>query len=177
MLGGHWSGASGDIKYLICHVTSQSYVIEGSCNFMSASSSLYVMTLPNLVAIGIIVVEVYFWWLKGKFQHPLALAFCIAKLPRFLFKSVFMKLITFSISRSRITQNHQPFLKVKTLKSKLILLWKLSEFCLCHQLFVSKDLCVKTSRISLKIQLLWLWPRQFSESPYKVLQIPWKYLP
>ena len=101
MLGGHWLSTSGDIKYLICHVTSQNYVIEGSCNFMSASSSLYVTTLPNLVAIGIVVVEVYFWWLKGKFLHPLALAFCIAKLPRFLFKSVFMKLITFSISRSK----------------------------------------------------------------------------
>ena len=30
----HWSIGSGDIKYLICHVTSQNRVIQGSSNFM-----------------------------------------------------------------------------------------------------------------------------------------------
>ena len=37
MFGGHWFGASGDIKYLIFYVTSQKYVIEGSSNVMSGS--------------------------------------------------------------------------------------------------------------------------------------------
>ena len=29
MFGGHWSSVNGDREYLICHVTSQSQVIEG----------------------------------------------------------------------------------------------------------------------------------------------------
>ena len=47
-----WSSTSGDMKYLICHVTSQSEVNKGSCNFMSESSSWYVTILPCLVVIG-----------------------------------------------------------------------------------------------------------------------------
>ena len=53
MFGGQWSSASGDIKYLICHVISQNHVIEGLSNFLSWSSSWYVTTLPCLVAIGV----------------------------------------------------------------------------------------------------------------------------
>ena len=71
IFGGHWSNASGDIKYLICHVTSQNFVIEGSFNFMSGSATIpmatklgrmvaYVTTLPSLVAIGIVVAEICF---------------------------------------------------------------------------------------------------------------------
>ena len=52
MFGGHWSNARGDKKYLMC------YVIEGSSNSMCESSSRYVTTLPSLVAIGIVVVEI-----------------------------------------------------------------------------------------------------------------------
>ena len=33
MLGGHWSSASGDIKYLKCHVTLQNHVIKESSNY------------------------------------------------------------------------------------------------------------------------------------------------
>ena len=46
------------MKYLICHLTSQSHVIEGPCNFLSRFSSWCVTTLPGLVAIGIVVVEI-----------------------------------------------------------------------------------------------------------------------
>ena len=49
---------SRDIMYLICHVTLQDHVIKGSCDFMEGSSSLYVTTLPCLVAVIIVVVEV-----------------------------------------------------------------------------------------------------------------------
>ena len=38
MFGGHWSNASGNMKYLICHMTSQNHVIEGERKFMSGSS-------------------------------------------------------------------------------------------------------------------------------------------
>ena len=58
-VGGCWSLESGDIKYLICHVTSQNLVIEGSSNFMKGNSSLYVTILPSLVAIGIVMVEMF----------------------------------------------------------------------------------------------------------------------
>ena len=49
MTGGHWSSVSGDIKLLICHVTSQNHVIEGSSN-LSENSSWYVTTLLTLVS-------------------------------------------------------------------------------------------------------------------------------
>ena len=60
MFCGHWSSASGDIKYLICHVTSQSHVIEGSSSSVSWNLSWYVNILPNMVAISILVVEICF---------------------------------------------------------------------------------------------------------------------
>ena len=55
---GHWFSASGDIKYLTFYVTLLNHLIEGSCNFLSGSSSWHVPTLPSLVAIGIVVVEI-----------------------------------------------------------------------------------------------------------------------
>ena len=60
MYGGHWSSASGDITYLICHVTSLHYVIEGSFDFMSWSSSIYVTALPILLAICIVALDMFF---------------------------------------------------------------------------------------------------------------------
>ena len=59
MFDGHWSIASRDIKYLICHMTSQNHVILGSSNFMSGRFSLHVTILPSLVAIGIVLVEIF----------------------------------------------------------------------------------------------------------------------
>ena len=47
-------------KDLIYHMTSQKYVIEGSCNFMNGTCSWYNFTLPYLLAIGILVVETSF---------------------------------------------------------------------------------------------------------------------
>ena len=41
-VSGYRSHPSGDMKYLICHVTSLNHMIEGSSNFMSGNSSLYV---------------------------------------------------------------------------------------------------------------------------------------
>ena len=58
MFGGHWSSGTGDIKYWICHITLQNHVIEGSCNFMIRSSSWHITTLPTLVTIDIVVVEI-----------------------------------------------------------------------------------------------------------------------
>ena len=46
--------------YLICHVTWKDHVTEGSCDFMGRSYSLYITTLSNWVAIGIVVVEICF---------------------------------------------------------------------------------------------------------------------
>ena len=60
MFGSHWSDASGDIKYLICHMTTQNQLIEGSSNFMSGSSSWHVTTLPSLETLDIVEVEIYF---------------------------------------------------------------------------------------------------------------------
>ena len=52
---------SGDIKYLICHVTSQNHLTEVSSNFMSGRSSWCVNILPSLVAIGTVVVEIWYF--------------------------------------------------------------------------------------------------------------------
>ena len=56
MFGGH---SENDIKHFICHVILQNHVIEGSCNFMNGSSSMYVTILPSLLAIGIVVLEIF----------------------------------------------------------------------------------------------------------------------
>ena len=44
--------------HLICHVTLQENIIKRSCDFMKRNSSLYVTTLPNLVVVVIVVVEI-----------------------------------------------------------------------------------------------------------------------
>ena len=44
--------------YVTLHATSQNHMIEGSNKFMSGSSSWYVTTLPSLIAIGIVLVEI-----------------------------------------------------------------------------------------------------------------------
>ena len=46
------------IQYLICPVTSQNHVIEGSCNFLNESSSWFVNTMPSLLIIDIVVAEI-----------------------------------------------------------------------------------------------------------------------
>ena len=43
---------------LLCHVILQDHGSEGLCNFMGGSSSWQVATLPNLVTMGIAVVEI-----------------------------------------------------------------------------------------------------------------------
>ena len=58
--GGHWSNGSGEMKCLLCHVTSENPVIEVSSIFMSGNSSWYVTKLPSFVAIGTAVVEICF---------------------------------------------------------------------------------------------------------------------
>ena len=58
MFGDHWSSTSGNIKYLIFQVTSQNYLIEGSYKFMNKTSLLYVTTMPSLVAMNIVVIEI-----------------------------------------------------------------------------------------------------------------------
>ena len=55
---GYWLCARGDLKFLICHVTLQSNVIEGSCNF-TTGDSLHLTTLPSLVAIGVVIVYIF----------------------------------------------------------------------------------------------------------------------
>ena len=57
MFGDHWSSASGNIKYLVFHATSQNHLIEGSCKFMIETSFLYVTVMSSLMAIGIVVTE------------------------------------------------------------------------------------------------------------------------
>ena len=49
---GHLRSGNGDIVFLICHMISQDYMIEGSCNFISKigkSSLMQVTILPSLV--------------------------------------------------------------------------------------------------------------------------------
>ena len=56
MIGVHKTSASRDITYLICHVSSQDHMIEGSFDVMGASSSLCFTTLAGLVAVGLMLV-------------------------------------------------------------------------------------------------------------------------
>ena len=59
-VGGDWSSVSRDMKYLVCRMTSQNQVIEGSFKFMSESYSRYVSNLSSLGSIGIVLVEIGF---------------------------------------------------------------------------------------------------------------------
>ena len=43
---------------LACHVTSQNRMIKGSCDFITKCLSRQVTTLPGLVVIGTVVVEI-----------------------------------------------------------------------------------------------------------------------
>ena len=64
MFDAHRSSASGNVTYLICHMTSQDHVIERSCEVTDGSTPLYVTILPSLMAIGIVVVEICFSFFK-----------------------------------------------------------------------------------------------------------------
>ena len=56
------SSASGDVKDLICEVTSEDYLIEGSCKLMGDSCSWYFITLKNLVTIGIVKMKICLYY-------------------------------------------------------------------------------------------------------------------
>ena len=55
--GAHRGCESGDIMVLVCDMILQDHVIKGSCDFMDGRP-WQVTTLPRLVAIGIVVVEI-----------------------------------------------------------------------------------------------------------------------
>ena len=57
--GSHSYCGSQDITYLICHATLQVYVVKGFAVFMESNSSLSVTTLPDLVTLDIVVVEIF----------------------------------------------------------------------------------------------------------------------
>ena len=60
MFGEHFSNESGDMTYLICHMTSQDRVIKGSCDFMSGRFLICHTTLPSVMTIETVVVETCF---------------------------------------------------------------------------------------------------------------------
>lgn len=62
IFSGHWSSEGGDIKFLICHMTSQNCSAEESCNLVSRIPPLYVITPPSFVAIGVVVVKICFYF-------------------------------------------------------------------------------------------------------------------
>ena len=53
---------SRGVRDLIFHMTLQDHAIKGPWEFMEERSSLYILILPSLVAIGTVVVEIYFWF-------------------------------------------------------------------------------------------------------------------
>ena len=59
MFGIHWSSASGDKTYLMCHATSQRQVIEGY-DVMGLNSSLFVINPLGLLAVCILIAEIWF---------------------------------------------------------------------------------------------------------------------
>ena len=58
--GGHRHSGSGDVMFLVCCMVLKDDVIIWSCDSMGQSHSWYVTTLPCLVAIGAMVVEICF---------------------------------------------------------------------------------------------------------------------
>ena len=65
--GGHRHCCSRDITGLMLHVTLQNHVIKGLYEFMEGSFSLYISTLPNLVATGTVLVDMILGHTPAKF--------------------------------------------------------------------------------------------------------------
>ena len=61
-----WVGASCSKSLINLYVILQDQVIKRSCDFMEGSSSLHVTTLPGLVVIGILVVEICFYHVTSR---------------------------------------------------------------------------------------------------------------
>ena len=55
---GHRPCGSSDAAAKIFYVTLQDYVIKGSSDFMEENSSLYIPTLPKLIAINIVLMDI-----------------------------------------------------------------------------------------------------------------------
>ena len=51
-----------NITYLICHVILQDHMIKRFSDFMEGSSSLNVKTLPGLMAIDIVLAEIFLFY-------------------------------------------------------------------------------------------------------------------
>ena len=60
MFGSRSNCGGGCKTYLVSHATFRDYVIKESCDFMGGTSLLYVKTLPDLVTIDVVVVEICF---------------------------------------------------------------------------------------------------------------------
>ena len=56
--GSHSHFGGEVIMNLVCHVIFQDHVIKVLCDFMGGSLSWYITTLPSLVAIDTVVVEI-----------------------------------------------------------------------------------------------------------------------
>ena len=59
--GGHKPCGIGDIKLLICRLTSRDHVVRGSCGIMGEFPSSQTTTLPNFAAIGFAEQEILFY--------------------------------------------------------------------------------------------------------------------
>ena len=55
--GGHRHCNGGNVTVFVCHVNSED-VVKGSCDFVGRSPSWFVTTLPGLLAIWIVVVDI-----------------------------------------------------------------------------------------------------------------------
>ena len=55
---GHRPCASGDTSAKIFYVTLQDHVIKGSGDFMEGNSLLHIPTLPKLIAIDIVLMDI-----------------------------------------------------------------------------------------------------------------------
>ena len=55
---GNGHSGSRDIMVIVCHLTLQHHVIKVLCDFMVGSLARYIIILPNLVAVGTVVLEI-----------------------------------------------------------------------------------------------------------------------
>ena len=59
--------------FLVCHVFLQDHMIRVSCNFICRSPSWFITLLSSLVAIGIVVVDMFFFFLIEEQDYCLSL--------------------------------------------------------------------------------------------------------
>ena len=58
------SGKSRDKKFVFCHVTSSDHMIKETCDFVSGSTSILVVTGLSFILVDLMEIEINYFYLR-----------------------------------------------------------------------------------------------------------------